>query len=139
MNELVIIQGQEQLEIYPDSVTKRHLLLCTGNPGTPKTFLPSTSYIFFIVLFYFILFFIQVTVTANNPTPKEIIDSAVFGFVYDEEGTSVVANNPDGASDAGQVTRNNFTRVSRARKILASPMLNLGKNVTWPSANRAVN
>lgn len=45
----------------------------------------------------------KVTVTANNPSPKDIVDSAVFGFVYDEEGTSVVANNPDGASDAGQV------------------------------------
>lgn len=45
---------------------------------------------------------VQVTVTANNPTPKEVVDAAVFGFVLDEEATSVVANNPDGASDAGQ-------------------------------------
>lgn len=45
----------------------------------------------------------QVTVSATNNSPGDIIDSAVFGFVYDEEGTSVVANNPDGASDAGQV------------------------------------
>ncbi|CAM9817736.1 unnamed protein product, partial [Scytosiphon promiscuus] len=45
---------------------------------------------------------VKVTVAANNPSPKEVIDAAVFGFVYDEEGTSVVANNPDGASDAGQ-------------------------------------
>lgn len=43
--------------------------------------------------------------TAQNPTPKDIVDAAVFGFVYDEENTSVVANNPDGASDAGQVQR----------------------------------
>lgn len=27
----------------------------------------------------------QVTVTANNPTPKEVVDAAVFGFVLDEE------------------------------------------------------
>lgn len=43
------------------------------------------------------------TVTANNPSPKEVVDAAVFGFVFDEDSTSVVANNPDGASDAGQV------------------------------------
>ncbi|CAN0550611.1 unnamed protein product, partial [Ectocarpus sp. 8 AP-2014] len=45
---------------------------------------------------------LQVTVTANNPSPKEVVDAAVFGFVFDEDSTSVVANNPDGASDAGQ-------------------------------------
>lgn len=43
------------------------------------------------------------SVTANNPNKKEVSDAAVFGFVFDEENTSVVANNPDGASDAGQV------------------------------------
>ncbi|CBN77632.1 conserved unknown protein [Ectocarpus siliculosus] len=45
---------------------------------------------------------VKVTVTANNPSPKEVVDAAVFGFVFDEDSTSVVANNPDGASDAGQ-------------------------------------
>ncbi|CAN0259438.1 unnamed protein product [Ascophyllum nodosum] len=45
---------------------------------------------------------VKVTVTANNKEKETIEDAAVFGFVYDEENTSVVANNPDGASDAGQ-------------------------------------
>jgi len=45
---------------------------------------------------------LQVTVTADNPSPTEVKDAAVFGFVFDEEATSVVANNPDGASDAGE-------------------------------------
>lgn len=48
------------------------------------------------------LSYLQVTVTADNPTPNEVKDAAVFGFVFDEEATSVVANNPDGASDAGE-------------------------------------
>lgn len=41
--------------------------------------------------------------TADNTNKKDVKDAAVFGFVLDEDNTSVVANNPDGASDAGQV------------------------------------
>ena len=41
--------------------------------------------------------------TADNTNKKDVTDAAVFGFVLDEDNTSVVANNPDGASDAGQV------------------------------------
>eukprot|EP00612_Vaucheria_litorea_P008548 CAMPEP_0171474886 /NCGR_PEP_ID=MMETSP0946-20130122/2690_1 /TAXON_ID=109269 /ORGANISM="Vaucheria litorea, Strain CCMP2940" /LENGTH=185 /DNA_ID=CAMNT_0012004899 /DNA_START=126 /DNA_END=683 /DNA_ORIENTATION=+ len=47
---------------------------------------------------------VSVTVTANNPSKKAVVNPAVFGRVFDEDGTSVVANNPDGASDAGQLT-----------------------------------
>lgn len=45
---------------------------------------------------------VKVTVTADNTNKKDVKDAAVFGFVLDEDNTSVVANNPDGASDAGQ-------------------------------------
>ena len=43
------------------------------------------------------------TAKATNPTKKPLKDSAVFGFVSDEKaGASVIANNPDFRSDAGQ-------------------------------------
>mmetsp|Transcript_15419 Transcript_15419/g.22678 ORF Transcript_15419/g.22678 Transcript_15419/m.22678 type:complete len:224 (-) Transcript_15419:175-846(-) len=45
---------------------------------------------------------VEVSVNADNPTQKPIKNAAVFGFVLDSSSVSVVANNPDGASDAGQ-------------------------------------
>ena len=47
--------------------------------------------------------------TADNTNKKDVTDAAVFGFVFDEDNTSVVANNPDGASDAGQVSGGCFS------------------------------
>ena len=41
---------------------------------------------------------------ASNPTGKVVPDAAVFGRVFNkEDGSSVVANNPDGRTDAGQM------------------------------------
>eukprot|EP00953_Heterococcus_sp_UTEX-ZZ885_P026455 14279-Heterococcus_DN1.PRE.7 len=45
---------------------------------------------------------VKVTAQADNPSKKEVRDPAIFGRVFDEDGTSVVANNPDGGTDAGQ-------------------------------------
>lgn len=46
---------------------------------------------------------INVKAIATNPTKKPLKDAAVFGFVSDElAGASVIANNPDFRSDAGQ-------------------------------------
>jgi len=46
---------------------------------------------------------VRVTATMTNPTKAPIKDIAVFGFVLDEQaGASVIANNPDLRSDAGQ-------------------------------------
>ncbi|CAM9526103.1 unnamed protein product [Chrysoparadoxa australica] len=45
---------------------------------------------------------VEVIASTDNPQKKTIIDAGVYGFVFDDEGTSVVANNPDGGSDAGQ-------------------------------------
>lgn len=46
---------------------------------------------------------INVKATTTNPSKKKIKDAGVFGFVSDEAaGASVIANNPDFRSDAGQ-------------------------------------
>lgn len=46
---------------------------------------------------------VKVTCSVTNPTKKSLIDAAVFGFVLDPiTGASVIANNPDLRSDAGQ-------------------------------------
>ena len=46
---------------------------------------------------------LEVTATAYNPGKKPLVDAAVFGFVLNkEDGSSVIANNPDLRSDAGQ-------------------------------------
>ncbi|CAM9172367.1 unnamed protein product [Phaeothamnion confervicola] len=45
---------------------------------------------------------VVVTAKADNPGKKEVLDAAVFGRIFDEDGTSVVANNPDSNTDAGQ-------------------------------------
>lgn len=45
---------------------------------------------------------IKVTVVGNNPSGKELVDSGVFGRVFNEQGNSIVANNQDGRTDAGQ-------------------------------------
>lgn len=48
---------------------------------------------------------VRVTATATNPTKQALENVAVFGFVIDEQaGASVVPNNQDLRSDAGQVT-----------------------------------
>lgn len=39
---------------------------------------------------------IVVSVDAENISKEPLQDAGVFGFVYDEQGESVVANNPDG-------------------------------------------
>mmetsp|Transcript_15272 Transcript_15272/g.37329 ORF Transcript_15272/g.37329 Transcript_15272/m.37329 type:complete len:224 (-) Transcript_15272:227-898(-) len=46
---------------------------------------------------------IKVTAVATNPNKGTIPDAAVFGRVFNAEGNSVVANNPDGRTDAGQM------------------------------------
>ena len=46
---------------------------------------------------------VQVKAAAENNSDTAIPDAAVFGFVYNvQDGSSVVANNPDGRTDAGQ-------------------------------------
>jgi len=46
---------------------------------------------------------VKCTATLTNPTKNTLKDIAVFGFVLDEQaGASVIANNPDLRSDAGQ-------------------------------------
>eukprot|EP00611_Tribonema_gayanum_P021562 TRINITY_DN4173_c0_g1_i1.p1 TRINITY_DN4173_c0_g1~~TRINITY_DN4173_c0_g1_i1.p1 ORF type:complete len:237 (-),score=54.14 TRINITY_DN4173_c0_g1_i1:320-1030(-) len=45
---------------------------------------------------------IKVKADADNPAKKDLENPAIFGRVFDEDGTSVVANNPDGGTDAGQ-------------------------------------
>lgn len=45
---------------------------------------------------------VRVTVVGNNPSGKDLTDSAVFGRVFNEAGNSIVANNQDGRTDAGQ-------------------------------------
>lgn len=46
---------------------------------------------------------VNVKCTVTNPTKKPLKDTAVFGFVVDEaSGASMIANNPDFRSDAGQ-------------------------------------
>jgi len=46
---------------------------------------------------------VKVKAEATNTGKKAVPDAAVFGFVLSkEDGSSVVANNPDGRSDAGQ-------------------------------------
>jgi len=45
---------------------------------------------------------VEVTADVFNPEKKTIIDASVFGFVFDNTGSSVVLNNPDARSDAGQ-------------------------------------
>ncbi|KAG8459600.1 hypothetical protein KFE25_000956 [Diacronema lutheri] len=45
---------------------------------------------------------VRVTVTGVNPSGKQLTDSAVFGRVFNEAGNSIVANNQDGRTDAGQ-------------------------------------
>ena len=47
---------------------------------------------------------VEVSAAASNPTGKAVPDAAVFGRVFNkEDGSSVVANNPDGRTDAGQM------------------------------------
>lgn len=46
---------------------------------------------------------IKVTASATNPQAKPVKDAAVFGRVFNgADNNSVVANNPDGRTDAGQ-------------------------------------
>lgn len=45
---------------------------------------------------------VRVTVTGTNPSKTVVKDAAVFGRVFNTENNSVVANNPDGRTDAGQ-------------------------------------
>jgi hypothetical protein len=45
---------------------------------------------------------IRVEVTGVNPGKATLIDSAVFGRVFNDQGNSIVANNQDGRTDAGQ-------------------------------------
>lgn len=46
---------------------------------------------------------VRVKCSVNNPTKNPLKDTAVFGFVVDESsGASMIANNPDFRSDAGQ-------------------------------------
>mmetsp|Transcript_23058 Transcript_23058/g.59235 ORF Transcript_23058/g.59235 Transcript_23058/m.59235 type:complete len:216 (+) Transcript_23058:12-659(+) len=45
---------------------------------------------------------IRVTVSGTNPSKSVVTDAAVFGRVFNSESNSVVANNPDGRTDAGQ-------------------------------------
>ena len=45
---------------------------------------------------------IRVKVSGLNPSKSALIDSAVFGRVFNDQGNSIVANNQDGRTDAGQ-------------------------------------
>ena len=45
---------------------------------------------------------IEVTSKALNPSEKTLKDVSVYGFVKDDQGNSVLPNNPDFRSDAGQ-------------------------------------
>ncbi|KAJ1625983.1 hypothetical protein T492DRAFT_1036018 [Pavlovales sp. CCMP2436] len=45
---------------------------------------------------------IRVVVTGLNPSKVGLVDSAVFGRVFNDQGNSIVANNQDGRTDAGQ-------------------------------------
>mmetsp|Transcript_9212 Transcript_9212/g.12195 ORF Transcript_9212/g.12195 Transcript_9212/m.12195 type:complete len:226 (+) Transcript_9212:300-977(+) len=45
---------------------------------------------------------VEITAETTSKEKKPVIDASVFGFVKDEFGNSVVANNPDASTDAGQ-------------------------------------
>jgi hypothetical protein len=45
---------------------------------------------------------IRVKVKGVNPNKADLVDAAVFGRVFNDQGNSIVANNQDGRTDAGQ-------------------------------------